>query len=420
MDFSWFATIPGMLITGGVLLLIISLVMFIAMSNKKDKAKSNSSKKSEDGAKNIVNEMQQNVPTPVDNTVNNSNIIDPMTVSGGLNASTSPLDASQNVSGNMTDISAMPVGDASNMQVSDVSAPSFDVPLTDVAQQTMPQNNDFMNSPMPVASDVASSTNVGDVTAPVTPEVSIPVMPEVSVSTVDNTTSTAAVNSIPVVEAASVQNVPEVTSPTSVTPVMPEVSTVSNAFDVSNQANNQINNQVGNDEINSHVDTNSAVPVMPEVTSAPSVVDLSNVVNSSDALTNQTPVTSTVAPVVDVNSQPSVPIYGGASPVVSNVDLGQESHQIYGGANPLDNTQNISIADINQAAANAMAHNAATATPTVTSVPNVEPAPTVEVVPVAPVTPTPVQTSPAVQPVVPVTPDVVTTPNVVSTPNQGQ
>ena len=56
MDFSWFATIPGMLITGGVLLLIISLVMFIAMSNKKGK-KSDASKKSEEGAKNMVNEM---------------------------------------------------------------------------------------------------------------------------------------------------------------------------------------------------------------------------------------------------------------------------------------------------------------------------------------------------------------------------
>ncbi len=35
LDLSWFATIPGMLITGGVLLLVIALIIFIATSGKK-------------------------------------------------------------------------------------------------------------------------------------------------------------------------------------------------------------------------------------------------------------------------------------------------------------------------------------------------------------------------------------------------
>ena len=37
MDFGWFTTIPGMLITGGVLLLIIALIIFISTSSKKGK-----------------------------------------------------------------------------------------------------------------------------------------------------------------------------------------------------------------------------------------------------------------------------------------------------------------------------------------------------------------------------------------------
>ena len=34
-------------------------------------------------------------------------------------------------------------------------------------------------------------------------------------------------------------------------------------------------------------------------------------------------------------------IYGGASPVVSDINFTPESHQIYGGADPLQNTQTI-------------------------------------------------------------------------------
>ena len=37
MDLSWFLTIPGILITGGVLLLIIALIIFISTIGKKGK-----------------------------------------------------------------------------------------------------------------------------------------------------------------------------------------------------------------------------------------------------------------------------------------------------------------------------------------------------------------------------------------------
>ena len=55
-------------------------------------------------------------------------------------------------------------------------------------------------------------------------------------------------------------------------------------------------------------------------------------------------------------------IYGGASPIVNNIDFHQESHQIYGGANPLENTQSIPISNI--AGPNATQVQTPTETPT--------------------------------------------------------
>ena len=43
----WFLTIPGMLITGGILFLIIALIIFIVTGNKKTKTKHNYGKSAE-------------------------------------------------------------------------------------------------------------------------------------------------------------------------------------------------------------------------------------------------------------------------------------------------------------------------------------------------------------------------------------
>ena len=73
-----------------------------------------------------------------------------------------------------------------------------------------------------------------------------------------------------------------------------------------------------------------------------------------------TPVEPEMPQVVpNVVSEPvnqTVSIYGGVSPSVAKSDIvDTEQHQIYGGANPLENTQSISINDINQAAASQIA-----------------------------------------------------------------
>ena len=236
MDFSWFGTIPGMLITGGVLLLIISLIIFISTMGKKGKKDKNSvEEKSLEGAKEMVSES----------SLSNS-----------------------------------------------VSAPVIDAIPTGTDSITGMPNVAFA-TPTPVQPEVVSPMSG---TAPVQPEVAppmpgaVPVQPEVAQ---------------PMPEAAPVQ--PEVVQPMpEVAPVQPEV-------------------------VQPMPET---APVQPEV--AP---QMSEVVSVSTEPTNQT-----------------VSIYGGASPSVSKSDIETtETHQIYGGANPLENTQSISINDINQAAASQVA-----------------------------------------------------------------
>ena len=65
-----------------------------------------------------------------------------------------------------------------------------------------------------------------------------------------------------------------------------------------------------------------AAPVMPEAVPA-------------------APVMPEAVPVAPVEASAPV-IYGGASPVVNDINLNQDQpHQIYGGADPLENTQPI-------------------------------------------------------------------------------
>ena len=54
MDFGWFITVPGMLITGGVLLLLIALIIFISTTGKKKKDKTDANATSEAGAQSMV------------------------------------------------------------------------------------------------------------------------------------------------------------------------------------------------------------------------------------------------------------------------------------------------------------------------------------------------------------------------------
>ena len=58
------------------------------------------------------------------------------------------------------------------------------------------------------------------------------------------------------------------------------------------------------------------------------------------------------ASVTPVAQQPAMPqaeqpvIYGGANPIVPEINIQEPQHQIYGGANPLENTQSIPISNL--------------------------------------------------------------------------
>ena len=278
MDFSWFGTIPGMLITGGVLLLIISLIIFISTMGKKGKKDKNSvEEKSLEGAKEMVSES----------SLSNS-----------------------------------------------VSAPVIDAIPTGTDSITGMPNVAFA-TPTPVQPEVVSPMSG---TAPVQPEVAppmpgaVPVQPEVAQPMPEAAPVQPEVVQ-PMPEAAPVQ--PEMVQPMpEVAPVQPEV-----------------------------------VPPMPEVAPVqPEVVQpMPEVAPVQSEVVQPMPETAPVQPevapqmseVVSVSTEPTnqtVSIYGGASPSVSKSDIETtETHQIYGGANPLENTQSISINDINQAAASQVA-----------------------------------------------------------------
>ena len=76
------------------------------------------------------------------------------------------------------------------------------------------------------------------------------------------------------------------------------------------------------------------------------------------------PAVETAAPVMDAPVAPAVEpaaqeveanvtpiaeqpvIYGGANPIVPEINIQEPQHQIYGGANPLENTQSIPISNL--------------------------------------------------------------------------
>lgn len=77
MDFSWFFTIPGMLISGGVLFLIGALIMFIATTGNKNKNKNekNMSAQSAMGAQEMINNgVNTPVQQPEQNVTNVSDV----------------------------------------------------------------------------------------------------------------------------------------------------------------------------------------------------------------------------------------------------------------------------------------------------------------------------------------------------------
>ena len=299
-DLGWFTTVPGMFITGGVVLLIIALIILIVTGKKSKK------EKKEKEAADANASMNANTAPDMNNG--------PVAVN-----QQQPMVDTLNTQSNGVDSMAQPVNMNGATPISPDAVAAAATPNNFMGQGTA--NDPMMqNMAMP---------NVGTTTMP-----EVTAMPEVSVSPV---------------------------APEPVQPVMPEVAPMPevNAVPV-----DMMQQQMGANPMIQQVPTVSPVapepvqPVMPEVTAMPEVnttpVDMMQQPMGVDPMMQQA---STVSPVVTPApeiSQPNVGnfsqpasqsdehvIYGGVSPVVPDLNVNQESHQIYGGADPLANTQTI-------------------------------------------------------------------------------
>ncbi len=230
-DLSFFTSIPGMLITGGVLLLIIALIIFIATSGKKDKKKGK-----EDSIVASTPSVDANVTT---SEVAPQPVVEPSVFTTPLPTNVEP--------------SVSPVQPMAGVSEVGVVQPQPQVQTPTVPVQPAPV----------VMPSVVPST---------------PVMPEVKVDTPAVTPTVSEVEKATPVEVVSAPSVP-VVEPLPVESA-PSIEVVSQA----------------------------AAPVQPVVPE---------------------PVKAPEAP---------RPIYGGTTPIIPDLHVGNEHRPIYGGANPLENT----------------------------------------------------------------------------------
>lgn len=324
MDFGWFLTIPGMLITGGVLLLIIALIIFITTSSKKTKEKN-------------PNPNQASMPTPVNDMGGASqpihdsinNVMSTIDSNVGMN-STPSLDANS---------SSMPM-DSTGLS-NDIAIPLENNPVQDPIVSSTPVSNHTsldpstmepqpslmnpsqinavptsVNSTNPVTSFADGGTPSNNVEA--TPTIDMPVQ---EVSKVIETPISQNIGVTPISE-PSIQNstgIP-VDSTVSVSPVTPSPTIETPQMDSSVQV----------------VETPVVQPIeSPTVTQEVSKIE--------DHSVEQTPAVVPAVSPVSVTPQDTAPIYGGADPSFSTTVEANNHHQIYGGADPLENTQIIPV-----------------------------------------------------------------------------
>ena len=168
MNINWFLTIPGILITGGVLLLIVALIIFVATSSKKNK-NSEIENKSLTEANSMVNSAANTDTSNVNSAgvvPENNSIGSVMTAQQGVSA-----DSFTNIANNMEQPIATPMAsnDASQQVVGSDVAQVNDNISTPVADTTVPIQE--------FQSPISDNTVLGseNVVAPVTNNIPTPV-----------------------------------------------------------------------------------------------------------------------------------------------------------------------------------------------------------------------------------------------------
>ena len=277
-DLAWFTTLPGMLITGGVIVLLIALIIFI-VSNKKDKKKTPevSTVNSSEMSPIVNNDIGMGMPL---GDINNMPIGNDMMMNGQSNAGVTDNLNNMNDFNNINNVgmpnvnNSFDIPNVSNTSVEVPTVPSYDAP--------------------------ASPTNIVDFSAPTQSSINdmqtIPAVNSAIDSAIVSPSINDNLNSNPIVN----------------TPVVP--STVS-AEQVSVPTEmSEINNPIS--EVDIPIAPATVEPVVPAVpnfatpTQEPSMIE-----------------------------KPT--IYGGVDPANTVHTTTEVKPVIYGGANPLENTTTI-------------------------------------------------------------------------------
>lgn len=349
MDFGWFLTIPGMLITGGVLLLIIALIIFITTSGKKSKkdAKNNNIESVNSNMNNDMGIPPLASPTPVDIVNPSSEIISPETsaistsepgnITNVEQPSISVVDSNSDINSISTVENTMPQGTPTidsqpNMseQTVTIAQPSVDTQITQMEPTVTP----IVDNVEPVQKE---ESPVIDTPTMITPAV-VPVT--------DNLTTPSAT---PVTEQQG-NGTPDIIPVTGTPAVTPIDNMPVNNFTQQKPEGSVIEGNMIEPAVFS--------PVTP-VTHQPEVSSESNIGTPEIVPITDTPVVQQPTP---------TPIYGGADPTVNNIhDNLSDNHPIYGGANPMENTPVIPVQGQDMQSS---ASPAPTVVPSVESVPS--------------------------------------------------
>lgn len=277
-DFSWFTTIPGILITCGVVLLIIALVIFIVTSRKNKKVDSTvSSGETSTNVEAVPSTVEQSVtPIEIDNT---------------------PLQSIDNTSS-----AAIPT----ELPAEPIAVPEPVVASTPVVENAVPQ-------PIPVQpesvikEETIASSPVTPMSIPepqptpvidVTPEVLPTVQPE------------PVVNPTPVVEPIPVVNEPQITPVQEVTPVSTKPSIYGGVSEIIPNINIEKNTEshqiYGGADPLENTQTLKVTPSEPTVQVQPVVTEQPQVtIPSVNSVTSNEPVVNVIPTVEEVIQQPS-------------------------------------------------------------------------------------------------------------------
>ena len=339
-DLNWFLTVPGMFISAGVLLLVVAIIVLIVSSakGKKEKKKVEKATPATPEVKaaaavvsdaaivnapqtgNVPNQMpvdvlqQQNIPMMQQQNVPSDLGVQPAIVNNGMpQVNVMPVPSQMPAPG-FQNVAQPNIGMTQNIPIVEPAPMMQSVPIVEPTP---------MVQEVPIVEAAPMMQNAPIVEpAPMVQEAPIvepaPMMPEAPV-----------VEPTPMVqEVQSVEPVPAMTTPAGMvpttpvtpvmqsTPLMQSVPMVQTSPEVESLSYNQ---PVASYQPNAYADNTNGY---------------ANVQNENVG----------VMPVASVAPATQPVIYGGASPIVSDLNFGQNmQHQIYGGANPLENTQSMPI-----------------------------------------------------------------------------